>query len=126
MPRCARCNTFDRIHRTLWQHLLYTAVYECRDCKSRFKNPRKFGFRISRHARCPECGWRYLHRFARRDHIERMSRHPLSVLQHLLGAHLYFCADCRLQFYDLRRRLPEEIAAETPADRQFDRSTCAK
>jgi hypothetical protein len=43
-----------------------------------------------------------LRQLSRRDHIERISWHPLNLLQGLLGGHLYYCARCRLQFYDWR------------------------
>jgi hypothetical protein len=33
--------------------------------------------------------------------------HPFSLIQALFGASLKHCALCRLQFYDLRRRLPK-------------------
>jgi hypothetical protein len=38
----------------------------------------------------------------KRDTVDTMNRNPLRQLQRLMGAHLYHCDSCRLQFYDLR------------------------
>jgi DNA-directed RNA polymerase subunit RPC12/RpoP len=86
---------------------IYLAIYECAECHTRTAELRPFLFRFSRKARCPECGTRQLRRFQVRDHIERMSRHPLSLLQRLLGGRLYYCSLCRLQFHDWRGLAPE-------------------
>jgi hypothetical protein len=97
------------LHRTFWQRFIYKAIRECRDCKARITEPRRFTFRFMRRARCPECGARTLRQFSGRDPIERMTHHPLSLLQGLLGGHLYFCPLCRLQFYDWRRLSQEQL-----------------
>jgi len=38
----------------------------------------------------------------KRDPIERLYRGPFDPLLRVLGANLYHCRACRLQFYDLR------------------------
>jgi len=45
------------------------------------------------------------------DHIDPMYKNPLSYLQKYLGGNLHWCPFCRLQFYDLRNRIP---AAKRP------------
>jgi hypothetical protein len=50
-----------------------------------------------------------LRRLAERDHIDHMYRHPLSLLQRLLGGKLYHCRYCRIQFYDWRRPAPAPV-----------------
>lgn len=42
------------------------------------------------------------------DKIDRMYKNPLSYWQKFLGAELFWCPSCRLQYYDLRKRLPSE------------------
>jgi len=116
MPRCARCNQLHRLHRRFWQKLIYQAIYECADCKARIAEPRRFMFRLSRRPRCPQCGTSHLRQFSGRDRIERMSHHPLSMLQALLGGRLYFCALCRLQFYDWRRMSRQKVTVGAVAD----------
>jgi hypothetical protein len=38
----------------------------------------------------------------KRDHIDRISRSPSSLLAKVRGGKLYHCIFCRLQFYSLR------------------------
>jgi hypothetical protein len=52
--------------------------------------------------RCPLCGTERVERRRKRDHVDRASMRPASIIQYLLGGHLYHCLNCRLQFYDLR------------------------
>ena len=40
----------------------------------------------------------------KRDRIDSLSRHPLSMIQRVLLAPLYRCKNCRLQYYDWRPR----------------------
>lgn len=59
---------------------------------------------LSKTARCPRCGQSDLQKFSRPDPIEGMAQNPFRLVQRLLGAPLLYCAICRLQFYDLRKR----------------------
>jgi hypothetical protein len=82
--------------------LWYVAVYRCRNCE-RFVRIRKWTLpRLSLRRCCPKCGSAKLHRLRKRDRIETFSRNPFSLLQMLLGAPLWWCPLCRLQFYDFR------------------------
>jgi hypothetical protein len=38
----------------------------------------------------------------KRDAVDTMNRNPFRTFQQFLGARLYHCEACRLQFYDLR------------------------
>ncbi len=112
MPRCGNCGgKMRRVHRTFLEKLLYLALYECRDCLQKRPEPRRTTFYLGEYPRCPRCGSYRLRHLVTRDHIDPLRRTLLSRIQQWLGGNLYHCRYCRLQFYDLRRRiLPEAIA----------------
>jgi hypothetical protein len=60
----------------------------------------------SRYAACPRCAGHELEILKKRDHIDKMNKNPLRLVQQYLGARLYYCWGCRLQFYDLRSLRP--------------------
>ncbi|MBI4874995.1 MAG: hypothetical protein HY822_10230 [Acidobacteria bacterium] len=66
--------------------------------------PRPIRRFFSLKCRCPRCWGGDVHRFEELDEIERLYRNPISLLQALFGAPLYWCPFCRLQFYDFRKR----------------------
>ncbi len=101
-PFCALCGAeLVRIRRNGWTRLWYVALFRCRQCE------RDIGFgrwrRFSIHCHCPKCGNEKLTRLRKRDRIELMYRNPISFFQKFVGAPLWHCEPCRLQFYDLRR-----------------------
>ena len=49
--------------------------------------------------RCPDCGTSRVVLRKKRDHIDRLSRAPSSLLAKVRGGKLYHCIFCRLQFY---------------------------
>jgi uncharacterized protein with PIN domain len=108
MPRCAKCEgTLVRSHRGRFQNVVYSAVFRCRKCGSQVGqfHPSLLAncrFIFSRHTRCVRCGTDRVHRMAKRDRIDGISRHPLSLLLHLVAAPLNKCPGCRLQYYDWR------------------------
>jgi hypothetical protein len=61
------------------------------------------------HARCPRCGEMQLEVLRDRDYIEGFENNPLRIMQKLFGAKLYYCWECRLQFYDLRPRFNADV-----------------
>lgn len=69
-------------------------------------------FIISRSTHCPSCGTSDVTRGHKRDAIDTVSRHPLSLLMRVSGAPLFRCFACRLQYYDWRPRIPERSAYE--------------
>ncbi len=108
MSKCARCsNETSRRRRNPWQRIFYRAVIGCDFCGERVFIPRStFGF-LQRYSQCPQCGTRDLSKLRSRDHVEKMNRNPLRMLLGLVGAPLYHCTFCRLQFRDPRKRSPE-------------------
>ncbi|HZU26650.1 MAG TPA: hypothetical protein VFA04_14085 [Bryobacteraceae bacterium] len=52
--------------------------------------------------RCPDCGTSRVVLRKRRDHIDRMSSAPSSLLAKLRKGKLYHCIFCRLQFYSTK------------------------
>lgn len=85
-------------------------LFECPQCKEVRKIARRYTYYLSDEARCPLCGTYRLRLLAERDHIDRMSHNPLSLLQRMMGGHLYHCRYCRLQFYDRRPQVEQPAA----------------
>ena len=108
MSACATCRRFHRVHRAFWERLIYKAAYECEDCKKRITVRRPLTFHLTLEAHCPRCGSTRLSQFSAPDNIEQMSRSARSLIQRWLGGRLYYCAGCRLQFYDWRSRVREK------------------
>jgi DNA-directed RNA polymerase subunit RPC12/RpoP len=67
--------------------------------------------------RCPDCGTSRVVPRKRRDHIDRMSRAPSSLLGKLLKGKLYHCIFCRLQFYSTKP-LASTLSYDTPSSRK--------
>lgn len=110
IPWCENCGGQRiRLHRSVWQRFAYSAVYECKDCKKRVPQPRKFTFEFTRNVSCPHCGNQDLKKLSRRDHIEKFYQGPISRLEGLFGANLYHCIYCRLQFFDIREMADRKI-----------------
>jgi DNA-directed RNA polymerase subunit RPC12/RpoP len=116
---CPRCGTeLDRQRRSLPGRLLFTRVLACGGCRHVVREWRvpfstSINFLVSRHTRCIECGNSRVRRQAHKDLIDPMSRHPLSMVQLLALAPIYYCARCRLQYRDWRRLHP--VVAQEPA-----------
>ncbi len=91
-----------RSRRVGFERLRYAAAYRCEICKDRVCVSHWQHWCAKKYVSCPNCGERDLTVLARRDKVDRMNRSPFRLLQHLLGARLYHCRHCRLQFYDLR------------------------
>lgn len=71
-------------------------------------------FLLARHTHCIQCGTAKVRRLSRRDRIDRMSRHPLSLVFRLTGAPIVYCGGCRLQYRDWRMPEPSSIRPERP------------
>ena len=109
MQNCATCREkFRRVHRTFAERLLYAAVYECRQCKTRRPEPRWYALYLGDFPRCPRCGTYRLSRLVTRDRIDPMYKSFFSFAQGVFGATLFHCRYCRLQFYDMRATLSPE------------------
>jgi hypothetical protein len=75
-------------------------------------------FALSRHTRCIQCGNLRVRRLPKRDRIDRVSAHPLSVLAGVLRAPFYHCNPCRLQYHDWRSPDPAAVRTERSAPAQ--------
>ena len=60
----------------------------------------------AKHTRCIQCGNPRVRQLPGRDGIDRMSKHPLSLLAAVLLAPIYHCNPCRLQYHDWRGQDP--------------------
>jgi transposase-like protein len=107
---------------------VYRSVYACDACGAHEAHRHKLVRRyLSIHCRCPRCWSEHLEVFGKRDRIEGFHKSFLRRMQSWLGAPLYYCAGCRLQFYDARPRRRRdsvghkqalEAGISTPADRR--------
>ena len=106
--QCDWCDDYVvRVRRRRWERLVYAVVYRCPGCRRKtkiFKHPAFY--LLSLHRSCPKCGSPQLERLRKRDHIDPLYLNPVSLLQRLLGASIYWCSSCRLQFYDMRPAWP--------------------
>ncbi len=102
---CPSCGAkMRRSRRTRLERLLYAAAYRCEACNLRVRESFLSRFRTARFVSCPKCGGHDVTALSKRDRIDGFNRHPLRLFQGMLGARLYHCSLCRLQFYDLRSR----------------------
>jgi DNA-directed RNA polymerase subunit RPC12/RpoP len=108
MPQCGSCgHHLTRIHRTALEKLVYADAFRCPTCGTRQKRPHQAldphrSFVLSLSTRCIRCGSPRIERLKSRDYIDRVSRHPLSLLLAVTGAPLNRCPSCRLQYHDWR------------------------
>ena len=107
VQNCASCGgVLIRVRRTLRQKLVYHAVLRCKKCGRRETRDQWYLFLFGRKSRCPRCGSFRVEKLRGVDHIDPMYKNPLSYLQKFFGAGLHWCPFCRLQFYDLRKKVP--------------------
>ena len=108
MPPCPTCGrSMMREHRKALQKVIYAESFRCSKCRTRFHRVHpvlrlNYEFVFSRHTRCIRCGTLTVHRLARRDHVDSLSRNVLSQIQRVTGAPVNKCPACRLQYYDWR------------------------
>src|SRR6476660_9051472 len=107
MRNCGSCGgTLVRVRRTFLQKFVYHAVLTCKDCGRRDLRDQWFLFLFGRTSRCPRCGSYRVEKLRGVDHIDPMYKNPLSYMQKYFGGDVHWCPFCRLQFYDLRTRIP--------------------
>jgi DNA-directed RNA polymerase subunit RPC12/RpoP len=100
-----------RLHRSFFGRFLYVAVYECRECGTPTRMPRRYASYFGRYARCPRCGTLLVVRRRTRDRIDGMHHGFLNFLAWMAGGKLTHCLYCRVQFYDRRAVAPKASAA---------------
>jgi hypothetical protein len=118
MLMCNVCGqaAMQRSHRqSLAERLFYLATYKCRECGAKQGAMRPAFVLLSLRCRCPQCGDPDVSRLRQRDRIDRIYKNPISLAQALLGAPLYHCSHCRLQFYDYRPRVKKQPKEEGAA-----------
>jgi uncharacterized protein with PIN domain len=105
---CPRCGAaFARVRRSFVGRALFRKVQICSACGYREREWRvpfasEAAFVFSRYTRCIECGGYRVRRLSERDHIDRMSAHPLSLVFGVVLAPINHCSPCRLQYRDWR------------------------
>jgi hypothetical protein len=98
------------VSRGFLQRLAYRRLWACPCGRTRRIEPRPL---YSLVARCPKCGGVDLRRRSERDRIDRLLKNPFRIAQMLVGASLYHCQLCRIQFHDVR---PRKRATESPTE----------
>ena len=107
MGNCVSCGgVLIRVRRTFRQKFIYHAVLKCKKCGRREFRDQWYLFLFGNKSRCPRCGSFRVEKLRGVDHIDPMYKNPLSYLQKFFGAGLHWCPFCRLQFYDLRKKVP--------------------
>lgn len=116
LPACPNCTsgTLARVPRSLFERLLYRKVQQCSKCGFRVRERRvpfqaEIEFVTARHTRCIQCGNLRVRRLPKRDVIDRMSTHPISLMASLARAPIYHCNPCRLQYHDWRQVHPSAL-----------------
>jgi hypothetical protein len=81
-------------------------VFQCPVCERKTKIPKYPALYICLHRNCPRCATPQVERLSKRDKIDPLYLHPISLVQALFGAPIWWCPFCRLQFYDFRPGWP--------------------
>jgi uncharacterized protein with PIN domain len=108
MPHCDACGAhLSRVHRTAIEKLVFADVFRCGRCGRRVRRGHRWArvnlsFYFSTRTRCVRCGSVDVRRAHKLDHVDSVSKHPLSLLQRLLLAPVTRCFACRLQYFDWR------------------------
>src|SRR2546429_4905768 len=107
MRNCGSCGgTLVRVRRKFLQKFAYHAILLCKSCGRTERLDQWYFFLFGRTSRCPRCGSFKVEKLRGVDHIDPMYKNPLSYLQKFFGAEVHWCPFCRLQFYDLRKKIP--------------------
>src|SRR5262245_32554317 len=107
MRNCPSCGgELVRVRRKFRERFIYHAVLRCKECGQREGRDQWYLFLFGAKSRCPGCGTYNVEKLRGVDHIDPMYKNPLSYLQKYFGARVHWCPFCRLQFYDLRTKIP--------------------
>ena len=97
-----------RVRRSFGEKFFYHAVLRCRSCGIRETRDQWYLFLFGRKSRCPRCGSFRVEKLRGIDKVDPMYKNPLSYMQKWLRGELHWCPFCRLQFYDIRKKMPFE------------------
>ncbi len=112
MQSCIECgHRATRRRRGIFRKIACRATFECDHCGLNWNEFRPLFAIFQRYCQCPRCHNRDLTRLAARDRLDRMHPNPLRLLAGLLGASLYHCTFCRMQFRDWRGLDPRRVTA---------------
>jgi hypothetical protein len=113
MATCLTCGGHaEKVHRTALEKLLFSGAYRCQQCKRRSYRLSggwwisTYWFITSRYSVCVRCGTQNVEKVEKRDPLQDLSKHPLSVIQQLFFAPRRSCSYCRLQYCDVRPLAP--------------------
>jgi hypothetical protein len=106
-----------RVRRTFGEKFAYHAILKCKKCNRREAQDQWYLFLFGSKSRCPRCGTFRVEKLRGVDHIDRMYKNPLSYIQKYFGAKIHWCPYCRLQFYDLRKKVPTARRPPLPSAR---------
>ena len=104
--------------RTFFEKIVNRANFRCANCGAKWHVRRAIFAFMHRYCECPICDTRFLARLAKRDKIDKMSRHPIRWILGLVGAPIYHCTFCRYQFHDWRQLDPRRINRRAMAAQQ--------
>ena len=104
MLTCPHCHKrLLHVRRRPFEKLLYSDVYACSGCKKRIGARRaSFIFLFSKHTRCIVCGSPQVARLAKPDRVNQFTTNRGGLVQRWVGAPVWRCSPCRVQFYDWR------------------------
>lgn len=105
--QCPQCGCkLLRTHRKWWEKIFWVAAMRCSSCEHRLLvSSRDLQFAGGSWVRCPKCGTTQVTRIRDADVVDPMHAHWRNTVRRLLKGKLYHCRFCRIQFYDLRKRV---------------------
>jgi predicted RNA-binding Zn-ribbon protein involved in translation (DUF1610 family) len=111
--RCPKCGGhLEKVHRTAVERIVFSSTHACRKCHFRSQTPHHWWYSafmpfFSRYTICVKCGTTKVYRMKKRDPLDHLSKHPLSLIQQMLFAPRNRCVFCRMQYHDLRPLAPD-------------------
>ena len=111
----------QRSRRKPLERLVIAQAYRCAECRSRVRVTKWRSLLDRRYVCCPRCKGHDVQVLPRIDPVEHLDRHLHRFVHKWLGAPLFYCRFCRLQFFDRRPRskdgpLKKELQPASEAD----------
>jgi hypothetical protein len=107
MSSCPNCGAYThRVRRNLFERLVFVSIHGCSECDIRVRRSRwsapALHFAFSTSTSCPRCETLQVHPASEREPLNKLSKHPLSLLQQIFRAPRRRCSFCRLEYHDFR------------------------